>query len=144
MKKTLSVISANVAVFLLSAPITLAATNSNLVLDPCAPTAGSDSSTKIQTQLCGLKSENAGGVLRNVIIGVLVIAAVISLFFLIYGGIKWILSGGDKGKVTEARGTIVAALVGLIVTFLAYFILSLVLGLFGLNVNNLVLPTLTP
>ena len=143
MKKTLSTLSANVAVFLLSAPIVLAA-DSGINLDPCAPLAGSGKSNQVQTQLCKLQAEGTGGVVRNVIVAILIIAAVISLFFLIYGGIRWILSGGDKTKVTEARGTIVAALVGLIITFLAYFILSIVLGFFGLNVSNLQLPTLVP
>lgn len=135
MKKALSTLSANIAVLALTTPIALAQTS----LDPCKDSNGNP----VQSQLCGLKGENTGAIMRNIIVAVLVIAAVISLFFLIFGGIKWILSGGDKAKVTEARGTIVAALVGLIITFLAYFILSIVLGLFGLDFSNLVLPKLT-
>jgi hypothetical protein len=141
MKKALSTLSANAVVLLLSAPIVFAAADSSIDLDPCAPTTGTGKNTDIQTQLCKLNTSGTGGLVRNVIIAALVIAAVISLFFLIFGGIKWILSGGDKGKVTEARGTIVAALVGLIITFLAYFLLSLVLGLFGLNISSLKLLT---
>lgn len=143
MKKVLSTLSANVGVILLTAPIALAA-DSDINLDPCAPLAGSGKSNDVQSQLCKLQAGGTGAVVRNIIVAILIIAAVISLFFLIWGGIKWILSGGDKAKVTEARGTIVAALVGLIITFLAYFILSIVLGFFGLSVSNLQLPTLVP
>ena len=51
-----------------------------------------------------------------------------------------VTSGGDKGKVDEARKTVIAAIVGLIIAFLAFFILSVVLSFFGLSLTNLVLP----
>lgn len=73
---------------------------------------------------------------------ILVIAVVIAIIFLIWGGIKWITSGGDKAKVDSARGTIIAAVVGLIIAFAAYFIISIVLSLFGLGtINSLQLPS---
>lgn len=72
-----------------------------------------------------------------------VVAIVIALGFLIYGGIKWITSGGDKAAVEAARNTIVAAVVGLVIVFLSYFILNIILGLFGLKLDALVLPCLT-
>src|ERR1700750_2980295 len=57
-----------------------------------------------------------------IINAIIVIGIVLSLIFLLYGGIRWILSGGDKGKVDAARSTIVAAIVGLIIVILAYVI----------------------
>jgi hypothetical protein len=74
-----------------------------------------------------------------------VIAIVIALGYLVYGGIKWILSEGDKGKVEESRNHVIAAVIGLIVVFLSYFILNLVVGLFlgqGTTLNSLQLPTI--
>lgn len=70
----------------------------------------------------------------------LIAAVVIALFFLIWGGIKWILSGGDKGGVEAARNTIIASIIGLVVTLAAYFILNFVLGFFGLSLSNIELP----
>ncbi len=141
MKKLLTTISTS-SLFMASVVSTAMAAG-EVDLNPCAKSGVTGGSAgQIQDQLCKLQGSSTGDVLRNIIIGVLVIAAVISLFFLIFGGIKWILSGGDKAKVGEARGTIVAALVGLIITFLAYFILNIVLGLFGLSVSNLSLPKL--
>ena len=102
-------------------------------VNPCGDNGGSANSSQIKTNLCGITGDNTGFVIRSVIIGVLVIAAVIALFFLIWGGVKWILSGGDKGKVEAARNTIIAAIIGLIITFLAFFILSFVFQLFGLG-----------
>lgn len=75
----------------------------------------------------------AGGIIGNIINILFIIVVLIALIFLIYGAIKWITSGGDKTKVEGARNTIVAALVGLVLAFLAYFILQIVFQLFGLN-----------
>ncbi len=92
--------------------------------------------------LCNLKGDQGGftKILSTGITLAFIAAVVIALFFLIWGGIKWILSGGDKGGVEAARNTIVAAIIGLIVTFAAYFILNLVLGFFGLSLDNIKLP----
>ena len=72
-----------------------------------------------------------------------IVAVIVALGFLIYGGIKWIISGGDKAGVEAARNTIVAAVVGLVIVFLSYFILNIILGIFGLSLGTLTLPTLT-
>jgi hypothetical protein len=92
--------------------------------------------------LCHITSNNLGGMVSNIITILFIVAALIALFFLIWGGIKWILSGGDKAKVESARSTIIAALIGLVITFLAFFLLTFVLGLFGISVTNFILPNL--
>ena len=72
----------------------------------------------------------------------LIVAVVIAVIFLIWGGIRWILSGGDKSGVESARNHIIGAIVGLIIALAAYFVLRLVLGFFGINVTTFDLPTL--
>src|ERR1700677_3159847 len=84
-------------------------------------------------RLCNLSANNIGGIVGAAVTFILIIAVLIALFFLIWGGIRWITSGGDKAKVESARGTIIAAIIGLIIAFLAFFILSLALGFFGLS-----------
>lgn len=73
-----------------------------------------------------------------------VLAALIALAYLIWGGFKWITSGGDKSAVETARNHIIAAVVGLIIIFLSYVILNVVLQFFfGVNLlTNFALPTL--
>jgi len=56
-----------------------------------------------------------------------------SLFFLIWGGIQWITSGGDKTKIEAARNRLVYALIGLIIAFLAFFILNLIGTFLGIK-----------
>lgn len=59
------------------------------------------------------------------------IIIIIALFLLLWGGIKWISSGGDKTKIEGARKTITYTIIGLILVFLSFFIVNLVTGIFG-------------
>ncbi len=92
--------------------------------------------------LCNLQYSKLGSYIGTIISIILGIAVIIALFFLIYGGIKWILSGGDKGGVEAARNTIVAAIVGLVITFLAFLIINIIGGLFNINLLNFTFPSL--
>jgi succinate dehydrogenase hydrophobic anchor subunit len=105
-------------------------------LDPCTGAVG------IAGTLCDITSANANTIIQNVIIFIVVIAVIIALVYLLYGGIKWVTSGGDKEKVESARNHITAAIVGLIIVFLAIFIVSVVMTLFGLSYVNLEIPSL--
>jgi|SRR3989344_786506 len=67
---------------------------------------------------------------------ILVIAAIIFFFMLIIGGIRWILSGGDKASTESARGQITAALIGLVIVFGAWAIATLLGGILGIDILN--------
>ena len=71
---------------------------------------------------------------------VLVIAGLAFFFILVIGGIKWILSGGDKANTEGARNQITAALVGLVIVFSAWAIIQLINTFFGVNILKLDLP----
>jgi hypothetical protein len=108
-----------------------------------------------QTQITGCPSGSSGfGVLCNITFGgnliasviniLFIIAILIALIYLIWGGIKWIMSGGDKGALQQAREHVIAAIIGLVVVFLAYFIVNFVLGVFGLGTGySWTLPSFT-
>lgn len=72
----------------------------------------------------------------------LVVAAIVFFFVLVIGGIRWILSGGDKQATEGARGQITAALVGLVIVFAAWAIVQLIETLFGVQILNLDLGTI--
>ena len=76
--------------------------------------------------LCNLNANNLGGIVGAAVTFILIIAVLIALFFLIWGGISWITSGGDKAKVAAARSRITYAIIGLVVTLVAFFIVSVV------------------
>lgn len=81
--------------------------------------------------------------IKFIIVGAFALAIIAALIYLIWGGINWILSGGEKEKVDEARKRIVAAIVGLILVALAVVILNFVLVLLGFcGLFNFQLPTI--
>ncbi len=98
-----------------------------------------DTSTPIAKAMCGLTIQ---GILKGGIQLILLVALVLAFVFLVFGGIKWISSGGDKAGTEAAKGTLTAAIIGLIVVFLAWVLLNFVGGFFGLDVSQkFTLPT---
>lgn len=132
MKKIISFIGATTS-YLTFLPQAFAQSDEiNTDLNPCPEGTQFDA-------LCNIT--NFGNVIGFVITVAFILAVLIALGFLIWGGIKWITSGGDKAGVEGARNTIIAAIIGLIIVFLSFFILNLVLGFFKINLFNLELPT---
>ncbi len=81
-------------------------------------------------------AQNIGDFLNAILSFVMVIAALLVFFYLIWGGIEWITSGGDKGKTESARNKITAAVIGIIVLAAAYAILQVVLNFLGFGSVN--------
>jgi len=73
-----------------------------------------------------------GPLIKSGISIAIILAALMTFAFLVWGGIQWILSGGDKAKYEEARNRITAALIGLAIVVLAWLIIKLVAYFFGL------------
>lgn len=81
----------------------------------------------------------AGDVVGGLVTLLFIAAIIVALFYLIWGGFKWLTSGGDKGAVQQAREHIVAAIIGLVVIFLSYFILNILLQFFlGVDISGAV------
>ncbi len=114
---------------LLTATVSFAAaTDINL-----APPAGAIASVKLEN------------VPQFIITLLFVVGIVIALAFLIYGGIKWIISGGDKANVDAARKHIVAAIIGLVIVVSAFVILNFVFQILfgqGFDLAHLCIPSL--
>lgn len=66
----------------------------------------------------------------------IMIGALLLLMYLIWGGIEWITSGGDKSKTEKARDKITGAIVGILVLAAAVAIFTLVQRFLGINVLN--------
>jgi hypothetical protein len=82
----------------------------------------------------GFQIEDLGLFVSKAIGAALVIAAILVFVYLVWGGIQWITSGGDKGKTEEARNRITAALVGLAIVAAAWAVVQLVSYFFGIDV----------
>jgi len=95
--------------------------------------------TGLASQLTGI---TISGIISALISLIIVIAAIAFFFILIIGGIRWIMSGGDKANTEAARNQITAALVGLVIVFAAWAILQLIDAFFGTNIlGGLEIPT---
>lgn len=78
------------------------------------------------TQLVGLD-----GVFGRITNTVLYAVGIISVIMLIWGGLKYVISGGDSKKVTDAKNTIIYAIIGLIIAILSFAIINFVISTVG-------------
>ncbi len=62
-----------------------------------------------------------------------VIGIILTLIFLIWGGILWITSQGDEEKVKKARKTLTYAIIGIVVILLSAVIIQFVGTLLGID-----------
>ncbi len=69
-----------------------------------------------------------GNLIANGVQLFLLAAAVLMLVYLLWGGLDWILSGGDKERLQKARQKITNAVVGMFVIIGALSIFALVTG----------------
>ena len=80
------------------------------------PTGGMDTGQKIIQM--GLNFLFAGGIIIAVII-------------VIYSGIQWILSGGEKEQIQQARARLTYSIIGLVVITAAFTIVRLIITILG-------------
>lgn len=94
--------------------------------DPCA-SLPSDSPAYEAAGCKGSKDE-----LPQVIVGILnaiiTVSGIIAVIFVIIGGINYMTSAGDPGKIEKAKKTILYAVIGLAITVLAFAIVNFVIS----------------
>ena len=73
-------------------------------------------------------------VVKNVLNAVYFWVGILAVIFIIVGGVNYTISQGDPGKVSKAKSTILYAVIGLIVSLLAFAITEFVLNALGGNV----------
>lgn len=77
--------------------------------------------------------QNLGDVLFDVVNALLLFAGAVAVLFLIIGGFRYVVSAGNAEQVEGAKKTIVYALLGLIVIFIAYVLVQLVQNYLGVQ-----------
>jgi hypothetical protein len=116
---------ASCSALLLAAPPTQAALFSNSKEQACKGIALDDSAT------CGSTTIDSSTKINNVIATALnllsVVVGIIAVIMLIVSGLRLVLSGGDSATVASARGSIVYAMVGMVIFVLAQLIVRFVL-----------------
>ena len=66
-----------------------------------------------------------------------IIGSIIFFFLLLIGGIQWMTSGGDKAKLETARGRLTNAVIGLVILFSVFAIVSIIELIFDVSILSL-------
>lgn len=70
----------------------------------------------------------------------LYVATALAILMLMWGGIQWITSSGDPEKLAAAKRKLTFAIIGLVVSIGAFFIVRIILTVLGSNASNLLNP----
>ena len=74
----------------------------------------------------------------------LIIIVLLALLYILWGGIRYITSRGDKQKIEGAREKITYAIVGVVVAFFAFLIINTTGQFFNVNLLAIVVPSPAP
>jgi len=80
--------------------------------------------------------DDLGSFISRTFSAVIIVAAIASFLYMVYGGIQWVTSGGEKDKLNEARNKITQAIVGLAIVASAWAIFKLVDYFFGIGITD--------
>lgn len=83
-----------------------------------------------------------GTLISNLIAVAIIIAALMTFFYLILGGLQWLTSGGDKAGIEQARSRITSAFIGLFLVMAAWVIMTLTADFFGFPFPQITIPRL--
>jgi len=75
----------------------------------------------------GSGTDNISSIMTLIVNIISIVVGFVSVVMIIWGGMKYVTSGGESGKITSAKNTIMYALIGLVVVALAQFIVRFVL-----------------
>jgi hypothetical protein len=129
-RKSLAVLAASLAVaavpMAVAAPAAFAQSSGNQIQDNLK--CGTTLSTS-QAGGCDVSTGTTG--INNIITTIVkvfsIVVGVVSVIMIIYGGFRYVTSGGDSGNVSSAKNTIIYAIIGLVIVALAQFIVQFVL-----------------
>jgi len=92
------------------------------------------------TKTTGFKEvfqDNIGTYINRILKVVLGVGAIATLVMIMWGGVEWVTSGGDKNKYESARNRITAGIIGLALVAAGWGIWLLVLKFFNLDKTDL-------
>ncbi len=76
----------------------------------------------------GTPAKTLDKLVETIVNVVSVIVGIAAVIMIIFGGFKYVTSGGDSNRVASAKNTIIYALVGLLIVAFAQFIVRFIIG----------------
>jgi len=70
----------------------------------------------------------------------IIIGGLAFIIYLVWGGIEWLTSGGDKNKIAEAQTKITSSVIGVAILVASYAITLFIQGVFKINILAPVFP----
>ncbi|MBI4090881.1 MAG: hypothetical protein HY422_02555 [Candidatus Komeilibacteria bacterium] len=80
------------------------------------------------TSFAGFSSQDIKTTIENIVRIIVGFLGIITIIIILAGGFKWMTSGGNEDKISEAKKLISAGVVGLVVVLAAYAISSFVIN----------------
>lgn len=77
--------------------------------------------------------QDIGLFISRIISMALIMAGILCIVFLIWGGINWMMSQGEKSKYEEARNRITSALIGLAIVAVVWLLWMIILYFLGIG-----------
>ena len=101
---------------------------------------GANAAANAGKNLCsdaaGTTSADVGAIASQIVNIFSIVVGAISVIMIIYGGFRYITSGGDSGRVGNAKNTLIYAVIGLIIVVLAQLIVHFVINFSSTNVQQ--------
>lgn len=72
--------------------------------------------------------------ISNVLVVLTVVAGIAFVLYFLLGGLNWVTSGGDKGKVDKAKGMMTNGAIGIIIIAVSYAIVWIVGAALGIDI----------
>lgn len=72
-------------------------------------------------------------IIANLIYWLILLVGTIAVIFIIIGGIRFIISGGDPKKIDQAKKTIGFSIAGLLLVFLSFAIINFIASTTGVG-----------
>lgn len=91
-------------------------------------TLAADAPSKLPDTVNADKAGDLKATIINIINGVIGVLGVVCVVVIIIGGINYMTSSGDAGKVKKAKDTILYGVIGLIICVLAFAIVNFVIN----------------
>jgi hypothetical protein len=76
---------------------------------------------------------NLRGLFSTIVNILLFIVGAVAVIMLVIGGLKYVTSNGDQSAITSAKQTILYAIIGIVVAFLAYAMVNFVVTQLSVN-----------
>ncbi len=110
------------------APVSVyAAEDNNITKGLCTGTNAAAGGGDASCSAGGDNNDDLKALAAKIVNLISLLVGIVAIIMIIYGGFRYITSGGDSGRVGNAKNTLIYAIIGLIIVALSQFIVHYVL-----------------